>query len=196
MDMDYSLLENGLDFILDATQKLLELNDSDLDNRCNQRLIKYALLHLSAGIELVFKYRLFKEHWTYVFADMNKANKKNDSIKSGGKRIQSNIELLFLSFHHLSHFFGHFIGDFINLFLHRANIIFGNGNVLFNHTNFIHIALSNSSEFRLLLFTLQSHLLDHLLTRFFRGSTVERASLFLLGNLNPDSIFVNLRVQI
>ena len=76
MDMNYSLLENGLDFILDATQKLSELNDSDLDNKDNQRLIKYALLHLSAGIELVFKYRLFKEHWTYVFADMNKANKK------------------------------------------------------------------------------------------------------------------------
>ena len=76
MDMNYSLLENGLDFILDAAQKLSELNDSDLDNKDNQRLIKYALLHLSAGIELVFKYRLFKEHWTYVFADMNKANKK------------------------------------------------------------------------------------------------------------------------
>ncbi len=76
MEMNYSLLENGLDFILDAAQKLSELNDSDLDDKDSQRLIKYALLHLSAGIELVFKYRLFKEHWTYVFADMNKANKQ------------------------------------------------------------------------------------------------------------------------
>ena len=59
MEMNYSLLENGLDFILDAAQKLSELNDSDLDDKDSQRLIKYALLHLSAGIELVFKYRLF-----------------------------------------------------------------------------------------------------------------------------------------
>ena len=32
MEMNYSLLENGLDFILDAAQKLSELNDYDLDD--------------------------------------------------------------------------------------------------------------------------------------------------------------------
>ncbi len=33
-------------------------------------------MHLFSGIELILKYRLLQEHWTYVFADMNKADRQ------------------------------------------------------------------------------------------------------------------------
>lgn len=58
-DVEYGLLENGLDFILSSTQYLMS-GKAKSD-------IKYGLLHLSSGIELVFKYRLFIENWEYVF---------------------------------------------------------------------------------------------------------------------------------
>ena len=70
MAYNNSMLENGLDFVVSA---LNSLNDPNA--------IKYSLLHLSSGIELVFKERLSFEHWTYVFADMNKA--KVSALTSG-----------------------------------------------------------------------------------------------------------------
>lgn len=36
--------------------------------------LKYAVLHLCAGTELVLKERLRKEHWSLLFEDINKAN--------------------------------------------------------------------------------------------------------------------------
>ena len=74
--MQYTVLENGLDFILSAIKNLSIANEASTDEVAKKRLIKYSLLHLSSGIELVFKYRLLQENWTYVFADMNKARKK------------------------------------------------------------------------------------------------------------------------
>ncbi len=67
------VLANGLDFILDALDKIVLAPDASQHEA--GRLIKYALLHLSSGVELVLKARLFDEHWTYVFADMNKADR-------------------------------------------------------------------------------------------------------------------------
>ena len=69
----YTLLENGLDFI---HQSLLDFSKakSATSKKSN---IKYSVLHLSSGIELIFKNHLLNEHWTYIFADMNKATKKN-----------------------------------------------------------------------------------------------------------------------
>lgn len=81
MEMDYTVLENGLDFILMAVIDLSIINEVGTDDEAKKRLIKYSLLHLSSGIELVFKHRLLQEHWTYVFADMNKAKKK--ALQSG-----------------------------------------------------------------------------------------------------------------
>lgn len=76
MDIDYKLLENGLDFILSSANQLMQVNDKNTEME-NKRLLKYSLLHLFSGIELVLKYRLLQEHWTYVYADMNKASKKD-----------------------------------------------------------------------------------------------------------------------
>ncbi|CVK19211.1 TFIIB-type zinc ribbon-containing protein [Sporomusa sphaeroides] len=75
--MQYTVFENGLDFILSAINNLSVANEGAIDEAEKKRLIKYALLHLSSGIELVFKHHLLQENWTYVFADMNKARKKD-----------------------------------------------------------------------------------------------------------------------
>jgi hypothetical protein len=64
---EYSLLENGLDFIWSA----LEL----LGSSPNQRQLKYAVLHLSSGVELVLKERLLREHWSLVFDKPENANR-------------------------------------------------------------------------------------------------------------------------
>lgn len=71
--MEATMLENGLDFIIDAIRQLKEAERET--DELKKRRIKYSLLHLSSGIELILKSRLYKEHWTYVFSDMNKANK-------------------------------------------------------------------------------------------------------------------------
>ena len=79
--MNYTVLENGLDFILMAVNDLSIINEASTGNEAKKRLIKYTLLHLSSGIELVLKHRLLQEHWTYVFADMNKA--KKEALQTG-----------------------------------------------------------------------------------------------------------------
>lgn len=73
-DDGISILVNGLDFIVDALEKLVIIASDNATN--SKRLIKYALLHLSSGIELVLKWHLFQVHWTYIFEDMNKASIK------------------------------------------------------------------------------------------------------------------------
>lgn len=63
----FGLLENGLDFVKSAVNYLVGYSEkSDL---------KYGILHLSAGIELILKYRLSKEHWSLVFQNFDKVNK-------------------------------------------------------------------------------------------------------------------------
>ena len=81
MGFEYTILENGLDFVLTAVKDLLSIDENAPDSKANKRHIKYSLLHLSSGIELVLKYRLLQEHWTYVFSDMNKA--ASEKLKSG-----------------------------------------------------------------------------------------------------------------
>lgn len=76
--LNYTLLENGLDFVREALVGLCELSSKDdVDDNEKKRIMKYSLLHLSSGMELVFKNILLEEHWTYVFQDMNKANQKD-----------------------------------------------------------------------------------------------------------------------
>lgn len=72
--MHETMLENGLDFILDAAKKL-QIAENTSDEREEAHAIKYSLLHLLSGIELVMKARLYIENWAYIFADINKANK-------------------------------------------------------------------------------------------------------------------------
>lgn len=67
-EIKFELLENGLDFIKSAIEYILE-NPTKTD-------IKYALLHIFAGVELILKYRLSKEHWTLLFQTIDKAKIK------------------------------------------------------------------------------------------------------------------------
>ena len=63
-----SMLENGLDFIR-CGLKYIARPESKFD-------LKYAVLHLSAGIELVLKDRLRREDWKLIFANIDEANEQ------------------------------------------------------------------------------------------------------------------------
>lgn len=65
-EIKLGLLENGIDFLLSALD-YIERTKSKTD-------LKYAVLHLCAGTELVLKERLRKEHWSLLFEVINKAN--------------------------------------------------------------------------------------------------------------------------
>jgi hypothetical protein len=65
----FSLLENAMDFLLDAVK---QLSEKDL----TQVHIKYSALHLASGIGLLLKYRLFREHWSLIFSNIDNANKE------------------------------------------------------------------------------------------------------------------------
>lgn len=76
MNIEYSLLENGFDFLVCSINNMNIAREPAMDEDGRKRLLKYAVLYLSSGIELIFKHRLLNENWTYIFADMNKANKQ------------------------------------------------------------------------------------------------------------------------
>ena len=67
-DVSFSLLENGLDFVLSAVEHLRATP--------SKRQLKYAILHLYSGTVLILKKRLSFEDWTYLFADPEKADEK------------------------------------------------------------------------------------------------------------------------
>jgi len=66
-DVEFTLLENGLDFVLSALEHMA--------GDPSPREIKYSVLHLCSGIELVLKERLMREHWSLVFDKLEKAKK-------------------------------------------------------------------------------------------------------------------------
>jgi len=72
--MNLGLLENAFDYILDAVQQLK-------GKRPAKRRIKYGIVHLWSGIELLIKKRLMDEHWSLIFRDINKADK--NALNSG-----------------------------------------------------------------------------------------------------------------
>lgn len=94
-DIEFSLFENGLDFIYSALTNLI--------NSENKYGVKYSVLHLCSGIELVFKYRLFKENWKLLFRDTDKAQEqlliKGDfqsvDFKECIKRLRNNCKIEF-----------------------------------------------------------------------------------------------------
>ncbi len=67
--LEYSLLQNGLDYILSTLENLKGESPTE-------RQLKYAVIHLSAGVELILKERLRLEHWSLIFADSDKATKE------------------------------------------------------------------------------------------------------------------------
>jgi hypothetical protein len=85
-DFRFSLLENGLDFLESSLDYLSAASSNQHSSKSTKtpkvmpheqkRNLKYALLHLSSSIELIFKERLHQEHWSLVFRDVSKANKE------------------------------------------------------------------------------------------------------------------------
>jgi len=63
--MRLTLLENAIDFMLSAAEESQGETNRDL---------KYAILHLCNGIELLLKERLRREHWSLLFSDVDKAD--------------------------------------------------------------------------------------------------------------------------
>lgn len=60
-----SLSHNALDYLLSAVEHL---------EQRTERSLKYSILHLFAGIELLLKERLRREHWSLIFQDINQAS--------------------------------------------------------------------------------------------------------------------------
>lgn len=65
-EVSFSLLENGLDFVLSAVEHLA--------GTPSKRELKYAVLHLYSGTVLVLKERLLREDWILLFANPDKAD--------------------------------------------------------------------------------------------------------------------------
>jgi len=86
-ELKFTVLENGLDFIYTALDHLR--------GDPKPRDLKYAVLHLSAGVELLLKDRLRREHWSLVFEDIDKADL--DAYSSGdfvGVNLKTSIQRL------------------------------------------------------------------------------------------------------
>ncbi len=68
-----SLLENGFDYIINSLKNLktLELNNG------NRYTIKYIIRDLISGIEIILKYRLECDNWTFVINDLDKLTINN-----------------------------------------------------------------------------------------------------------------------
>ncbi|MER6734604.1 hypothetical protein ACWGLF_19030 [Streptomyces puniciscabiei] len=62
-DVDYPALKNGLDYLVDVVDSLA----TDQGQLPDARTLKYAVLHLQAGVEVLLKVRLQSEHWSLVF---------------------------------------------------------------------------------------------------------------------------------
>lgn len=67
-----SLLENALDYFLSA---------SEYAHKSDLRSLKYCILHIAASVELLLKARLFQEHWSLIFSDIDKASE--DALRNG-----------------------------------------------------------------------------------------------------------------
>jgi len=66
INIEFDLLENGLDFIENSLIAILSTDEP--------QKLKYAILHISAGIELILKEILRLEHWSLLFENINSAN--------------------------------------------------------------------------------------------------------------------------
>ncbi|MGW5442726.1 hypothetical protein [Streptomyces asiaticus] len=73
---------NGLDYLLSVVEHL-----ESGDERVSARDLKYAVLHLAAGAEVLLKARLQLEHWSLVFKDPAQAKRselEDGTLKSCG----------------------------------------------------------------------------------------------------------------
>lgn len=74
--VSFTLLENGLDFVLSAVEHL--------SSTPSKRELKYAVLHLYSGAVLILKERLLRENWMLLFANPEKADE--ETFKEGAFR--------------------------------------------------------------------------------------------------------------
>jgi len=68
----FGLLDNALDYLDQAAEHARKDTPRDW---------KYALLHLASGVELLLKAKLQEEHWSLVFANVDKASR--EAFRSG-----------------------------------------------------------------------------------------------------------------
>lgn len=74
--MNYNLLENSFDYILDAVSRLKEPEP-------DKKSMKYALVHLWSGVELLLKKRLMDEHWSLIFNNIDDKKSSKAALKTG-----------------------------------------------------------------------------------------------------------------
>lgn len=79
----FTLLENGLDFVWSAVHHL--------STAASKRELKYALLHLVSGIELILKERLRREDWRLLF---QKPEEARESQYKSGNFFSVNFDIL------------------------------------------------------------------------------------------------------
>lgn len=125
MDYTITLLDNALDELDSSCVELEAYIDWNKDENVDEKQIQYALKraikHISTCSELLIKYRLHREHWAFIFQDVNKASKKKletgtfESVRyeDGIKRLENlcgiheKIESL-IALHHLRNKIEHY----------------------------------------------------------------------------------------
>ncbi|MER8091373.1 serine/arginine repetitive matrix protein 1 [Streptomyces sp. NPDC094048] len=69
--LDFPPVRNGLDYLASVVEHL-----DETESEVTPRDVKYAVLHLQAAVEVLFKARLLAEHWTLVFTHPGEASRK------------------------------------------------------------------------------------------------------------------------
>ncbi|MEU8911728.1 hypothetical protein [Streptomyces nigrescens] len=74
-------VRNGLDYLIDVIERLLPPVDADgRVGEVSDINLKYALLHLHAGAEVLIKARLEQEHWSLVVQDALPKNRQANGV--------------------------------------------------------------------------------------------------------------------
>ena len=97
INSEFELLENGLEFLDNAIRGYISLKKTECnfiaeddsfqdfasvrESTTDYKYLKYSILHLSSGVELILKERLKREHWSLLFENIDKADKEN--LESG-----------------------------------------------------------------------------------------------------------------
>ncbi|GGY71366.1 hypothetical protein GCM10010363_60830 [Streptomyces omiyaensis] len=69
--LDFPPVKNGLDYLASVVKHL-----DETESEVSPSDVKYAVLHLQAAVEVLFKARLLAEHWTLVFTHPGDATRK------------------------------------------------------------------------------------------------------------------------
>ena len=90
-EINWGLIENGLDFLYSAVENIQERDDSD-------RSLKYAILHLNDAIELLLKRSLERLHWSLVLENIDKTSlakiRSGDFTSVAGEDLTDRLEKL------------------------------------------------------------------------------------------------------